>query len=221
MQIVSYIDSVFNAAVDDPEDWWVYLLVHTFELLLPFFMAKAIYRWELGWREGARWVPTVRRSPATHKERASARADVREMDDRATFMVLFVGLLFGIIVRDHALLPALHPAPDEANALRYRAINFAFGYAMNALWWAGQCRQILLRRRAQRFAGQYRASAVFFCLATWSEFVGHLTSVVGHYDARPAYLLAQVPSLAIAGWAASQAFTLPPEKGDDADEDEE
>ncbi|KAL1756916.1 hypothetical protein FB107DRAFT_210387 [Schizophyllum commune] len=198
--------------------------MYTPELLLPFLMAKAIYRWEFGWRDGKglkRWIPTAKQVPAGHRERASVRLDKRVMGDKATLGLLAGSLLLSLLMRDTPFLQALHPTPDEAHKPNWSSFTIVFGHMMNTFFWAGHLRQGLLRHSVRRFAGQYRLGAVLMCLATWTDFLGHLTSVVGHYDARPAYHYVQLPGLALTVWAAYQAFTLVPEPVDDAMEDEE
>lgn len=240
--VVSYVDSVVTDTLGDPENWWIHALMYTPELLLPFLMAKAIYRWEFSWRDGKglkRWIPTAKQAPAGHRERASVRLDKRVMGDKATLGVssrldlfhailtnrysqLLVGsLLLSLLMRDTPFLQALHPTPDEAHKPNWSSFTIVFGHMMNTFFWAGHLRQGLLRHSVRRFAGQYRLGAVLMCLATWTDFLGHLTSVVGHYDARPAYHYVQLPGLALTVWAAYQAFTLVPEPVDDVTEDEE
>jgi hypothetical protein len=51
------------------------LLLLFLDLLTPFLMIKAITRTELRWWKGTTWIPVVRRTAATHKERASMRLD--------------------------------------------------------------------------------------------------------------------------------------------------
>ncbi|KAL1742983.1 hypothetical protein HDZ31DRAFT_65451 [Schizophyllum fasciatum] len=223
-QLVSYIDSVVDDVRDEPENWWIHILMYLPELVLPFLMARAVYRLELGWRSGKglkRWITPVKKLPASHRERASARTDERMMGDKLMLGVLVGSLFLSLVLRDTAFLPALHPTPDEANAPDWSTFKVIFGHAMNAFFWTGHLRQSMLRNSVRKFAGQYRLGALFICLATWADFVGHLTIVVGHYDARPAYHYVQLPGLGLTAWAAYQALTLRPERADEADEDEE
>ncbi|KAJ7685531.1 hypothetical protein DFH06DRAFT_1313824 [Mycena polygramma] len=185
-------------------------------LFVPFLMCKCIARVEFEWRK---WYPTVNRSPANHRERASQRIDNRT--SWWTKLLLFAALVatYQLLDPQHSyLIPTTVPAPTAEEFPQSKLLDFLLN-VYHSLFFTGTVSQILLNHRSRLYGGGYRSEVIMFFLANVIGLLYFVPAVVGRMEMRQGlgpFLLIDMGVQLPLVW---QAITLPPaeDKGDEDD----
>ncbi|KAJ7119609.1 hypothetical protein C8R44DRAFT_788507 [Mycena epipterygia] len=201
---------------------WLWLIVLTLatKLSLPWFMLKAVTRFEFS-RNNSNWYPSVRRVGATHKERNSQRLDSRTTwGVKAGVCISLIAIYYLFSPDEYHVISTNLPDPSPGDH-PINIIARVYGLLFFPLKFTGQLSQLLLNQRTKTFAGSYKMAIVLRSILLALDLIVYSPSVVGRFDARPGFSAPQVVDMLALAALIWQAATLPKVMQEKEDEDSE